>query len=278
MNNKYLHFLTGHHKFTIRQSWLVKGVKALENGNKIFSNKELVASIDYLGIGSNMVQSLRYWLKMFDLVDSNNDLTTNCKDLIKSDPLFSDDFSKWLLHIWISENSPLWQTIYVSDKVTSFDLNYLSDRLSQHLKNFNRNINVKTIKDLVNVFLDLYIEKEHNDPEKIIISPLESLNMIKKKSSQEYQISIKGINDISPAIILYIICNKNAKTQLSIHEVNDLIQKYINIDYLSIRKILENLAHDKIIIFDKSTGLNNITIENIQKYNLSFCWEYYHES
>ena len=278
MNNNYIHFLTGHQKFMIRQSWLVKGINAIKDGKNIFSNKNLIESIDYLGIGSNMVQSLRYWLKRFDLVDNEYKLNMQCQTLITLDPLLTDDFSKWLLHIWNSENSPIWQLIHIKDKVANFDTDYLLERLTQHLKEQDKNIKQKTIKDLITVFINLYCSNSEDDPEKIIISPLESLAIVRQKSSNEYQIVNKDSNQINPAIILYIIANKNHKSQLTILEASDLIQKYINLDFLSIRKIIDQLALKKYVIFDKSTGLNNITINNIDEKNLTFCWEYHHES
>lgn len=278
MNNKYTHFLTGHQKFMIRQSWLVKGINAIKEGKQIFSNNKLIESIDYLGIGSNMVQSLRYWLKMFNIVDAEHNLTIECQELVAVDPQLSDDFSKWLLHIWNSENSPIWQLIHIQDKVANFDKDYLFERLTQHLKEQDKNISPKTLKDLIAVFINLYCKSSEDDPEKLIISPLESLSIIRQRSGNEYQIANKDSNQINPAIVLYILANKNHKSQLNILEANDLIQQFINLDFLSIRKIIDQLTLKKHVIFDKSTGLNNITINNKEEKGLIFCWEYYHES
>lgn len=276
MNNKYMQFLTGHQKFMIRQSWLIKGINAISEGEDIYSNKKLIESIDYLGIGSNMVQSLRYWMKAFGLVNSDYSLTEDCKELYKLDPFLSDGFTKWILHIWNTENSPIWQMIFVQDKLTNFDTSYLLERLKQHINSNGRSIKQKTIQDLINVFIALYCKRTENDPEKIIISPLENLMIMKQKSSEEYQITNKDLNQISPAIVLYLIANKNDKEQLTIHEVSELIKRYINMDFLSIRKIIDQLALKKHVVFDKSTGLDNVTISNKEKKSLSFCWDYYH--
>lgn len=271
-----MQFLTGHQKFMIRQSWLIKGINAISEEEKIFSNKYLLDSINYLGIGSNMVQSLRYWMRSFGLVNSDYSLTEDCIELHKLDPLLSDDFTKWILHIWYTENSPIWQMIYVQDKLTNFDTNYLLERLKQHIKNHGKSFKQKTIKDLISVFIALYCKKSEDDPEKIIISPLENLMIMRQKSSEEYQINNKDSNEINPAIVLYLIANKNEKEQLSMHELSDLIKQYINMDFLSIRKAIDQLALKKHVVFDKSTGLDNVTINNKEKKNLSFCWEYYH--
>lgn len=276
MNYKYMQFLTGHQKFMIRQSWLIKGINAISEEDKIFSNKYLLDSINYLGIGSNMVQSLRYWMRSFGLVNSDYSLTEDCIELHKLDSLLSDDFTKWILHIWYTENSPIWQMIYVQDKLTNFDTNYLLERLKQHIKNHGKSFKQKTIKDLISVFIALYCKKTEDDPEKIIISPLENLMIMRQKSSEEYQINNKDSNEINPAIVLYLIANKNEKEQLSMHELSDLIKQYINMDFLSIRKAIDQLALKKHVVFDKSTGLDNVTINNKEKKNLSFCWEYYH--
>ena len=55
-----------HETFFIRKGWLSKGMKSIVNDEKVFINKD-VKPTDVLGIGSNMVKSLRYWLQAVGL-------------------------------------------------------------------------------------------------------------------------------------------------------------------------------------------------------------------
>ena len=52
----------GHETFFIRKGWLGKGMKNVADKADVFVTKE-VNPMDILGIGSNMVKSLRYWMQ-----------------------------------------------------------------------------------------------------------------------------------------------------------------------------------------------------------------------
>ncbi len=55
-----------------------------------------------LGVGKNMVSSIRYWMKVFDILDSKDTLTEFGTRLLDTehgyDPYLEDDASLWLLH------------------------------------------------------------------------------------------------------------------------------------------------------------------------------------
>ena len=50
-----------HETFSIRKGWLSKGMKQIVSDPSVFVSKER-NPMDVLGIGANMVKSLRYWL------------------------------------------------------------------------------------------------------------------------------------------------------------------------------------------------------------------------
>ena len=55
-----------HETFFIRKGWLSKGMKNVINKPNVFVDK-LNNPMDALGIGANMVKSLRYWLQVTGL-------------------------------------------------------------------------------------------------------------------------------------------------------------------------------------------------------------------
>ncbi|HRW22723.1 MAG TPA: DUF4007 family protein, partial [Bacteroidales bacterium] len=59
MNEKLT--FSGHETFHCRTFWLKKGYDFLVSGNNTFKNEE--AAVVELGVGKNMVASIRYWMK-----------------------------------------------------------------------------------------------------------------------------------------------------------------------------------------------------------------------
>lgn len=55
-----------HETFFIRKGWLSKGLRGVNRDGNLFISKE-ENPMDVLGIGSNMVKSLRYWLQAVGL-------------------------------------------------------------------------------------------------------------------------------------------------------------------------------------------------------------------
>ena len=62
---------SGHETFICKAFWLKKGFDFI-NSNHNFSDKSAVVD---LGVGNNMVSSIRFQLKSFGLTDKNDELT-----------------------------------------------------------------------------------------------------------------------------------------------------------------------------------------------------------
>ena len=60
-----------HDTFFIRKGWLSKGMKYVHVKDDVFISKE-ENPMDVLGIGSNMVKALRYWLQAVELTSEPN--------------------------------------------------------------------------------------------------------------------------------------------------------------------------------------------------------------
>ena len=55
-----------HETFFIRKGWLSKGMRCVSNKPDVFISRD-ENPMDVLGIGSNMVKALRYWLQVIGL-------------------------------------------------------------------------------------------------------------------------------------------------------------------------------------------------------------------
>lgn len=67
---------SGHETFYCKSLWLKKGYDYLKEGNS-FSDEDAVVK---LGVGKNMVASIRFWLKAFGLTQA--DKLTRLADII----------------------------------------------------------------------------------------------------------------------------------------------------------------------------------------------------
>ena len=67
MSNQYEIKIKAHESFYIREGWLRKGLTAVEEDGTIFSNA--INAIDTLGVGSNMMKSIKYWLRVTGLTE-----------------------------------------------------------------------------------------------------------------------------------------------------------------------------------------------------------------
>ena len=94
--------LQGHEKFPLREGWINKALMILPNNSDVFTRKD---ATDLFGIGSNMVKSLRYWMRAFGLTNATGtELTSVGKLLAKYDPYLEKTFSLWIMHSYISKN------------------------------------------------------------------------------------------------------------------------------------------------------------------------------
>ena len=92
---KYI--FSGHESFQCRQLWLKKGYDFVLN-NKNFNDEDAVV---HLGVGKNMVSSIRFWMKAFNVLTLDDKLTDFGKNLLDDngyDPFLEDEASLWLLH------------------------------------------------------------------------------------------------------------------------------------------------------------------------------------
>lgn len=72
---------SGHETFQCRHLWLKKGYDYAKAG-KSFSAEDAVVE---LGVGKNMVTSIRFWMRAFDLMEANDQKPNEFADYIFGD-------------------------------------------------------------------------------------------------------------------------------------------------------------------------------------------------
>ena len=102
--------LKGNESFNIREGWLRKGMRCIEETPTLFSRND---AMEILGVGSKMVKSIRYWLRATGLTKERAPagrvreqiLTKQFGEVIDQyDRYFDDVFTLFLLHYNIVKN------------------------------------------------------------------------------------------------------------------------------------------------------------------------------
>jgi hypothetical protein len=103
----------GHETFVFRYGWLKKGIDAVTEKPNIFLQENALVQ---LGVGKNMVSSIRYWGLATQLLEetTGRDIDTSAigkKLLLEWDPFLEDIGSLWLIH-WLLVNNSTWAAVW----------------------------------------------------------------------------------------------------------------------------------------------------------------------
>jgi hypothetical protein len=94
---------SGHQTFAFRYGWLEKGFKFARE-NKNFGDENAIVD---LGVGKNMVDSIKYWCEMTGILSNGSATDFGCCLLDEKkgwDPFLEDNASLWLLHWKMNTN------------------------------------------------------------------------------------------------------------------------------------------------------------------------------
>ncbi len=205
---------SGHDSFQCRQLWLKKGYDYVIEG-KSFNDEDAVV---LLGVGKNMVSSIRFWLKAFDVIDNKDVPTEFGKRLFDDengyDPFLEDEASLWLLHYQLVKNG--FATIYnlIFNEFRKEKLFFDKDIFVNYIKRIGEgiaelNINENTVaKDFI-VFTNLYkndVEnKDVEDSFSGVLSEIELLKTTGKGKEEKFYIENTERDSLPESIVLYSI-------------------------------------------------------------------------
>lgn len=220
---------SGHDSFQCRQLWLKKGYDYVQEG-KNFNDEDAVVQ---LGVGKNMVSSIRFWLKAFNIIDNKDIPTEFGKRLFDDengyDPFLEDEASLWLLHYKLVKNS--FASIYsiIFNEFRKEKLFFNKDTFVNYVKrvgesNPDLNFNENTVaKDFI-VFANLYKSdpesKDVEDSFSGILSEIELLKTTGKGKEEQFFIENSERDNLPEAIVLYaILDNPNYGKSISLNSL-----------------------------------------------------------
>jgi hypothetical protein len=290
---KQLRF-SGHQTFVFRYGWLEKGFKFVSEGHNFNDDNAIVE----LGVGKNMVESIKYWCEMAGVIHDvwgNNDkgikvkTHTETTELGKKllggwDPFLEDDASLWFLHWKIITNIEYFtagEAIFSLMNKPEFSKREAATVIFNHLsKSVKKPPSDSAISRDIDCYMRVYAGTRRFEKKKAgeesFACPLQELDLINPMMDGDmYRLSIGSKPSLPPEIIGYAIWEQiNAnKSQKAINLKKALYEegspgRVFLLDENSLIEAINTLGEDSqfgnFFSFTESAGtaMINCSLEN----------------
>lgn len=259
--------LRRHETFCIREGWIQKGLGAInEYGNETFQREK---GIKILGLGSNMVKSLKYWMIASHVIKSQPvkvELTEFGDVLWDEDRYLEDDFSWCLFHYFLStdfEESPVIYYITNVYRKKIFNKEELCDEIYDHFKVKGYDSNKALILEDINMYIRLYQENRTDNPEENTISPLASLKLLESGlTSNDFTKTSIDPEKLDYRIVFYALerlYDKQFEVNAALADEKSPV-KVFTLDKGIFSQYLNIMRNEGLITINKTAGLNTVNI------------------
>lgn len=287
---------SGHQTFAFRYGWLEKGVLGVDERATLFSDDDAMVE---LGVGKNMVASIRHWCQLAQLVEVDPGVEKNsgrilCLTAIGRrllgndgwDPFLEDDASLWLLH-WLIVSNPnmgtSWKLLFSRFFRPDFTRRELIDFVLSYAEKESLKVGENVVSRDVDCLIRTYAAtsdgKQAYNPEESFGCPLLQLNLVQPSPDGElYRFSIGPKPSLPASVFAY------ALSQYLAHigdQVNTLsVQKCLygegspgqafKLDENSLIEYIEELEAitDGALLLDETAGLKQIYRRKLVDTNL----------
>ncbi|MEC4117135.1 DUF4007 family protein [Myroides phaeus] len=270
---------SGHDTFHCKQQWLLKGYDFTENqGYKNFNQTE--NAIKHLGVGRNMVSSLKHWLDAFNITKDN--ILTPFSHYIFSeingkDRYLEDEGTLWLLQFYICyfQYATIYNLIFTQYFIDKATYVFNEEKIISFINKYCDDNNVKRISENTlsvdfKVFIRSYIatKKDAKKIEEDVNSPLLELNLINRIDNKTDSFIINKNDRLIPLQILAYCIIEIAltlkKNVLDISEIQETIANYFCMTNESLEDHLHKLnGHKEFSIrYSNTAGNSNISIKD----------------
>lgn len=261
---------SGHQTFPIRYGWIYKIIQEVIKGHSLSSKDNIEDQMVSMGMGKNMVLSVRHWIKILNLVVCTDkkiqqyELTDLAKKLFVGDNAYDEFLDKigtvWLLH-WLAQsintqnaelNTARWFFNYFNG--VRFDKIQLSKEIIMSLSNHKKELTEATLKKDIDCLFQMYavrktsISKVNEDS---FTSPFTELGLIYQDSSKEYRAELKSQKSLPVEVFSYAVIDYMMRSQLCSNG-----QKINNNNTLSFDSLLNEVGSPGRVFRLTTTGLS----------------------
>lgn len=199
---------SGHQTFPIRYGWIYKIIQEVVKGESLSSKSNIEQQMQSMGMGKNMVLSVRHWIRALNLVvciDNKEQiyqltplaeqLFTNKNGQVAYDEYLDKIGTTWLLHWLLQSIDPTKNELNAS----RFFFNYfngvkvkkdsLATEIKDALANHEKELTEATLNKDIDCLLQMYAYKSLQ-PSKInedsFASPFTELDLLKQEDAKSY--------------------------------------------------------------------------------------------
>ena len=285
-----------HETFFIRKGWINKGLRGVTQDGNIFISKE-ENPMDVLGIGSNMVKSLRYWLQAIALTEEPTHgrriqtLTELGQMIYEHDRYVEELGTLQLIHYKLATNRELasaWYFFFNEFNMTEFTREDYIEAIQKWIamQEDGESVAVRSLADdfqcIVNTYLPRYkTTATPISPENNIDCPLGELGLLDVLSQRKiYKKAIPSAESLNPFVMLAIISEQaRDREEVGLNELLTApcnIGRVFNLDAITMLDALYRIEKLGAIKISRTAGLDVIRI--IEKHPfLEWIERYYQE-
>lgn len=275
--------LKGNESFNIREGWLRKGIRCVQDCPTLFSRDD---AMEILGVGSKMVKSIRYWLRATGLTEERAPvgrareqiLTEKFGEVIDQyDRYFDDVFTLFLLHYNIVKNaeglSIVWDIFFNNYDGQNFTKENMIEKCKEELNKrlaegatFSESLFTDDCASILRMYNTTDVAE---DPEESLSCPLIELGLIRKSANQKgtYVKTPPARELLDKMAVLYVILDniEEGKESVSIESlISDAnnIGKVFNLDRVLINEYLDQLRVSGYITLNRTAGLDMVYVND----------------
>jgi hypothetical protein len=219
---------SGHEKFHCRRFWLKKGYDFLNAGKKFSDDDAVVA----LGVGKNMVNSVRYWMKAFDLVDEQEQPNETAHYIFGEngkDPYLEDIGTCWLLHYHlVTKGKASLYSLFFNEfrkERVEFTKEQLLGFLRRKCEETGSSVSLNSLGADIDVFIKTYLRpkgkiRNIEDEFSALLIDFDLVQVFDKSGNELwYKIESKEREDIPLEIILFSILDQKSGDSVSFRDM-----------------------------------------------------------
>ena len=260
---------SGHKSFSCKSLWLKKGYDFVATGN-YFNKPEAVIG---LGVGKNMVSSIKYWLRVFGLLDGDQltDLANYLfEDKNGKDKYLEDIATLWLLHfnLVFLEEASLYSMFFrgLQRERIRFErdqvLFFVKLRMIEagQVSNFNPN----TVRKDIGVLLQNYVLPRKAQTNEDYSSLLIDLDLIRQDSEGKgYYFNLDGKRKVTKEVFLYALLKlreKEGDNTISYETIQDKVGLIFCLHDFETIELLKSLSEEygKYLSYSDIAGIKQV--------------------
>ena len=297
-----------HQSFAVRKGWLGKGLRTIADPNNaaLLMPSNSRSAMDELGLGSNQVVALRYWMQALGLVQykrggrrREHELSTLGELIYDKDPYTEELGTLWALHCNLAcarEEATSWYYFFNEFGMSVFTRDDFSRGLERYIftNSDKKDVSLKSLEDDFNCIVNTYIprartSKRRGSPESVIDGPLGELGLvdIESRGARSYR-KVGATPATLPALlVLYCVCTMRKRREEEGSPLGQEIRlgelldspyspgRVFNLDAVGLLSKLYELENDDYVRINRTAGLDVVRLVDPDMNSVKCLGRYY---